>query len=95
MPQYFLKSEKTLPQFGLSVYEPVVLGLAYNGWSGVGWQPRAGESSVMWFTSRHDIEKWYGDLGLSVGFTVRYAGKQDEALLNEQDIHFKLTYRIW
>lgn len=95
-PAFYPRLDKVTPKIGLSIYEPLFMGFAYNAWTGVGWQPRASESAVFWLTSRHDIEKWFGDLGISVGFTFRHAEQQGVFEIEDQnDVHVKFQYKLW
>jgi len=95
-PVHSLKAHKTTPALGFSIYEPIIGGIAYNGWSGLGWQARVSDDSVMWVVSKHDFEKWFGNIGLSIGYTFQHADKADNSLfISDHNIHAKLTYKIW
>jgi hypothetical protein len=93
---YYPKIEIAKPKFGFSIYENLFLGVAYNSWTGFGWQPRPGEASVLWASSRHDLERWWGNLGVQAGFTYKHA---EQPLVfedsNQHDVHAKLIYKLW
>ena len=95
-PALYPGVDKLAASAGLAIYEPLFLGLNYNGWSGFGWQPRKGEATSFWATSRHDIETWIDRVGVGFGFTYRHASQPGVGELDAQsDLHCKLQYKLW
>lgn len=92
---YYPSLHKTTPSFGLSIYESLFWGVSYNGWTGFGWQPRLSESAVLWAVSRHDLERWWGKLGVAAGFTIRHADQEGLELSSHPDVHLKVQYQLW
>ncbi len=82
-----------MPQFGVNVREPVLWGWEYDGFVGVGSVPYMEKEMYNWITVRNDAQKWFGDLGVTVGVTLRFA----ERVIPEQenDAHIRFTYKIW
>lgn len=94
---YYPDIGKPAPVVGMGIYQNLLLGWAFNHWTGMGFQPRKGQSSVMWFTSRTDLEK-----NLNNGFTVAFGftlRKAEQPILGElpsgHDVHLKVSYNLW
>lgn len=83
--QYFLESKVLGPTLGLTVSEPLFLGLDYVSWTGGG----LNLEKKWWMTSKHDIEIPISDFTISVGAAYRLNPK------NESDVHVKVSYDIW
>lgn len=95
-PAYYLKADKMAMQFGIGVYEPLFGGINYNQWTGYGWHPRVGEDAVGWFTTKHDLEVWDGNLGVAIGYTFQHASRPVDLIYsNDHNVHFKLSYKLW
>ena len=92
---YFLKAQKAAPQIGVSIYEKLVGPVNYNGWTGIGWQPRVSDDTVFYAVSKHDLEVWLGNVGLSVGYGFRHADKPTGDLISEHDVHVGLNCKLW
>lgn len=95
-PRYFFKAQKAVPPtIGFGLYEHLAGGVHYNGWTGIGFQPREYEPSVMWVTSRHDLEKHFGDLCIGMGITLRHAEQEIADISADHDIHVKFALKLW
>lgn len=94
-PSYSLKSEKFGGQVGLSIYEPLLLGINYNGWLGAGIQPRVGEDSAKYAVFSSFLETWFGRTGLGVGYVFKKANVPVDELFSDHSIEAKLMYSIW
>lgn len=94
-PSYFIQTGKAGAQAGIAIYEHIAGGVAYSGWTGLGLQPRAGEGSVLWVTSKHSLEKNFGDLGVGLGFSIRHAEQEILGLYNDQEVFVKLSWKLW
>jgi hypothetical protein len=95
-PQYFFGKALVLPQFGLSVYEPIVgKNVFLNSYAGYGEVPEVGgveNALVRWATLKNDVE-FRMPLGtIGAGITLRYA-HPDKVWNN--DAHVRVTFRIW
>lgn len=93
-PGYYLGSKKVMPMGGLGIYEHLVGPLYYNSWTGAGLQPR-NEGNLLWLSSKHDLEMYFGKVAVAVGVTYRKAEKGILEYPDESDVHVKLTYQIW
>jgi len=82
-----------MPQIGFNVREPLFLGWEYDGFAGMGHVPYAKNETYRWLAFRNDFQKWFGDLGITVGATVRIAERAVPE--EENDLHVKFTYKIW
>lgn len=97
-PMYFPKIEKVAPKVGFSIYEHLILGVNFSTWVGFGWQPRVAEDSVLWATARADLEKWFGGVGVSAGYTYRHAEQPGLGGFEESgasDVHLRLQIQLW
>lgn len=94
---YYLNGQEALPKAGISIHENLgFLGLHYGQWTGVGMAPKTGSTpDVLWATSRHDLEWYYGQWGVAAGFTYRHATQPGVDLLADHDVHVKLMYTLW
>lgn len=95
-PSFYPRLEKVLPTVGFGIYEHLGIGgVALNLWTGVGWAPQNSGENVFWATSKAELEKWFGPLGVAVGGTYRHAEKNALDLAADHDVHAKLTYKLW
>lgn len=94
-PAYNLRNEMFSPKIGFAIYEPIIGGIAYNGWVGMGLNPRDNGEEVFWAASKHDMEKWFGNVGVAVGFTFVHSSHPGDVNFNDSDVHLKLTYQLW
>jgi hypothetical protein len=94
---YFLDQKTLRPVIGFAIHEKLIGPISYSGWTGIGWQPKVGASDVFWVTSRHDLEVWLGNVGISTGITLRHAQQPlfDGEMSSEHDVHVKLVYKLW
>ena len=83
----------TLPQIGFNVRESIFLGWEYDGFIGMGHVPYAKGATYRWLAIRNDMQKWFGDLGITLGVAVRFSER--EVPEQENDIHVKFTYKLW
>ena len=85
--QFYLESHTNEPTLSLSVYEPLLLGISYDMWSGVSHRTEGGDYS---FVSKHDLEKNFGDdLKVFAGYTYRHKR------LMQSDLHVGASYKLW
>jgi hypothetical protein len=89
---YYTREEKVAPAFGLSIYEPLFLGLAYNGWTGVGSRPHFYDDSVTWFVTKHALETWIDDIGFSMGYQAEYNTNEGPV---QHSANFKVSLKLW
>lgn len=94
-PSYYVDTKSIYPQIGLSVYEPIGLGLVYNSYTGGGVVPRIHQSGINWFATRHDIETNFGDFTVGVGATLRLMFQEKLPNENENNFHITASYKIW
>lgn len=94
-PAFYFDKKVVLPTLGVSVYEPVFLGLIYNSFTGGGSTPRFNQPNVGWFATRQDLEKTFGDLSVSVGATMRIMLQDGFDTQNENNLHVVLEYKLW
>lgn len=92
---HFTEHGKILPSLGIGVYEPFLLGIYYDAYTGVGISPRFNADNVSWFVSRHDIGTYLGDFNFSVGATVKISAQRSLAPEDESNLHLKVTYELW
>lgn len=91
---HFFDFKKTLPQVGLNVREATGLwGIEYDGFLGVGLVPQLGEAEYVWTTYRNELQKWFGNLGVTTGVSMRMA--QKNVLEQENAVYARITYQLW
>ena len=90
---HFFDFRKVLPQVGIAVREPIGWGIDYDGYFGVGIVPTLESSSYLWATNRHELQKWFGDLGVTTGVALRVA--QKNVLEQENALYGRLTWKLW
>lgn len=86
---YFKDKKDFRPKVGLAIYQPLVLGVAYNGWTGVGEARSANEK--LWFTTKHAIEFSIQKVTLGAGFQLDY----DKVNKVEDSLFVKAAYQLW
>lgn len=84
--QVYWESKQSEPTLSLSVYEPLLLGISYDMWTGVSHKVDGGDFSVV---SKHEVEKYFGDLKVFVGVTYRHKRLMDS------DFHGGVSYKLW
>lgn len=94
-PGYYLDTKKVEPTLGISVYEPIGLGLHYDSYTGGGVAPRLHSANANWFATRHDIETSFGDVTVSVGATLRLIFQENLPNENENNVHVQVSYKLW
>jgi hypothetical protein len=93
---YFTKDGKAFPATGVSVYEPLFLGLNYDGFIGFGVAPRHNWPDVYWMTLRNDLSlALTKNISLSVGATIRLSDQEWIGLEDESNVHCKLVVQLW
>lgn len=96
-PSYFMKAEKFGGQMGLSIYEPVVLGIKVNQWFGLGFQPRAFEDGVFYAVSDTTFERWFNRFSLGVGYKFTHASSDsiEPGLISEHALSLRASWKLW
>lgn len=84
--QVYWESKQSEPTLSLAVYEHITLGVNYDMWTGVSHKADGGDFSVI---SKHELEKYFGDLKVFVGVTYRHKRLMDS------DIHGGVSYKLW
>lgn len=90
---FFDQGKKYRPMIGLGIYEPIFGGaLAINSWTGYGNQPFDLSSDVDWFTTKNQLDFYFGKLTVSPGFQYSFVSpyKEDRSWL-----YMKLDYKLW
>lgn len=95
-PNYSLKSGKVGGQAGVSIYEPLFLGLFYNQWTGAGLATHQYDDSVLWFTSKHSLDFHLGPVGLGAGYKFNYNNAEHMGFVGPDHMVFvKASYELW
>lgn len=93
---YFTKDGRSLPAVGMSVYEPVMFGMYYDGFMGFGVAPRHSWPDVYWMTFRNDVSVPISSMvSISGGFTFRFSDQEWIGLEDESNLHVKLVAKLW
>lgn len=94
-PNYYLKTKEILPQVGVSAYEPLFLGLFYDGYIGAGIAPSTNYPQTAWLTTRHDLGQDFDGLKISVGVTLTASTKERYTGEDESNVHIRMSYGLW
>lgn len=82
----FFEAGKVGPSIAVGLYEPLLLGINYESWNGVGVNVRENT----WLTSKHDLSFLVSDnVDLSVGVALRHND------VNYSDIHVNVKIGLW
>lgn len=94
-PSYVFDKKEVLPTLGVSIYEPIGLGLNYDSYTGGGVAPRVYSPDVHWFATRQDLETSFGNLTVGAGVTVRLMFQDGLKMENENGAHLTVSYKLW
>lgn len=68
---YNFDTKKFEPLIGLGIYQKIVGGLAYNGWSGTG-DPVRSLGDSRWYLTKHAVEFSLWRVTLGIGGQIEY-----------------------
>lgn len=75
--------------FGLSIYEPIISGLAYNSYTGTG-ENRRKEGD--WYITKHQLDFHVFNITLSPGVALNYDTPEKEW---DKEVFVKAQLQLW
>lgn len=90
-PRYY-EFGKVGGQLGLSIYEPLVAGLAFNAWGGLGIRPFEFKKTEYWMSSSIGLDYQVGSIIMGVGVQPQMSLSGEES---ESNIFLKVGKRLW
>lgn len=88
-PSYHTQKDETNFMLGLSVYQPIVPGLAYASWTGGEMCQDKGDN---WVKTEQGVETYYKRLTVGVGGAMNYAL---ETKTTDPMIFGKISLTLW
>lgn len=80
------------PMLGVNLVEKLLANAAYNQFTGYGSTPYEGEDDTQWFTTKHQMDIYFGPVTVAPGLAFTYVDK-DQAW--RQYAYLKLELKIW
>lgn len=82
----FMENGKVGPVLSVGLHEPLLLGVAYESWNGVGVNVR----DNLWMTSKHDLVFGVLDkVDFGLGVSLRHND------VNSSDVHANVKVQLW
>lgn len=93
-PQWHVEKEKLGLTSGISIYQHMIAGFAFNSWAGVGYRPGYTDQDGVWWTAvqagidMHQKGGWI----VTPEFHFRYSPTFTE---RDNSLNLKLTKQLW
>lgn len=90
-PRYY-RFDKVGGSIGLSVWEPLFAGIAFNGWAGYGIRPFAAKPTEYWLSSNIGLDYQVGPWILGVGVQPQFSVPDGE---EDSNVFVKFGRQLW
>jgi hypothetical protein len=89
---YDFKHERYLPMVGLSIYQPIKFGIAYNSWTGMGKDIGHNDVEQTWVVTKQGLDYNLSRLTLSLGGQFE-RGSVDKKI--EKTAYAAVSLKLW